>query len=70
MRLSSLAFLVLTGLLTGCSALNFNTHLQVDTNNGDLTVERDLGMNDEGVIWSEVDDPDGKVVISNYEPYH
>ena len=70
MRLSSLAFLVLTGLLTGCSALNFNTHLQVDTGNGDLTVERDLGMNDEGVIWSEVDDPDGKVVISNYEPYH
>ena len=70
MRLPSLAFLALTGLLTGCSALNFNTHLQVDTGNGDLTVERDLGMNDEGVIWSEVDDPDGKVVISNYEPYH
>lgn len=50
--------------------MNFNTHLQVDTHDGELTVERDLGMNDDGVIWSEVDDPDGKVVISNYEPYH
>lgn len=50
--------------------MNFNTHLHVETQGPDQTVERDLGMNEDGVIWSEVDDPDGKVIISNYEPYH
>jgi hypothetical protein len=70
MRFSPLALLILLMAVSGCSALNFNTHLHVETQGPDQTVERDLGMNDDGVIWSEVDDPDGKVVISNYEPYH
>lgn len=70
MRFSPLALLILLVAVSGCSALNFNTHLHVETQGPDQTVERDLGMNDDGVIWSEVDDPDGKVVISNYEPYH
>lgn len=70
MRFSPLALLTLLVVFSGCSALNFNTHLHVETQGADQTVERDLGMNDDGVIWSEVDDPDGKVIISNYEPYH
>ena len=70
MRLSAFLGLALAALISGCSAFNFNTHLQIDLPEEGVTVERDLGMNDDGVIWSEVDDPDGKVVISNYEPYH
>ena len=56
--------------LAGCSALNFNTHLGFETGDTDITVERDLGINEDGVIWSEVDDPVGKLTLSNYEPYH
>ena len=70
MRFSPLALSTLLVAFSGCSALNFNTHLHVETQGADQTIERDLGMNDDGVIWSEVDDPDGKVIISNYEPYH
>ena len=63
-------FVLALPLLAGCSALNVQTHLNVEGTAEGTTVERDVSVGEDGVTWRDVTDGQDDISLSNHEGYH
>ena len=70
MRLLRIACVLALPLLAGCSALNVQTHLNVEGTAEGTTVERDVSVGEDGVTWRDVTDGQDDISLSNHEGYH